>query len=190
MKLFNRKMYELPLDEWEKYRFKNDFRIFAGVLYGKNDEAYLAAPVGTIIWAKRRANSVQFTILYENNVLNSDKKKHKVVRIGDQTPKVHTIIATIFCANPYADAGIYAEVEHIDGNLSNCAASNLRWIPRSERVKKQKTLDEDDRANEILKSFSKIDPIEEDEDGIIWSKPPKNTYSDDETIYMMTPEED
>ncbi len=41
---------------------------------------------------------------------------------------VDIMVAETFLINP--DPDVYTEVEHIDGNMFNNAASNLRWIKK------------------------------------------------------------
>lgn len=44
---------------------------------------------------------------------------------------LHRIVANLFVPNPAGKP----EVDHVDGNPMNCAASNLRWATRSENLK-------------------------------------------------------
>ena len=44
---------------------------------------------------------------------------------------LHRVVAELFCSNPDGKP----EVNHIDGNKSNCSASNLEWVTPSENKK-------------------------------------------------------
>lgn len=46
--------------------------------------------------------------------------------IGGEKAYVDLLVAETFLVNP--DPKAYTEVEHIDGDMSNNAADNLRWI--------------------------------------------------------------
>lgn len=48
--------------------------------------------------------------------------------IGGEKAYVDLLVAETFLVNP--DPKSYTEVEHIDGDMSNNAASNLRWIKK------------------------------------------------------------
>lgn len=48
---------------------------------------------------------------------------------GGEKAYVDLLVAETFLVNP--DPKVYTEVEHIDGDMSNNAASNLRWIKRN-----------------------------------------------------------
>ena len=48
--------------------------------------------------------------------------------IGGEKAYVDLLVAETFLVNP--DPKVYTEVEHIDGDMSNNAASNLRWIKK------------------------------------------------------------
>ena len=48
--------------------------------------------------------------------------------IGGEKAYVDLLVAETFLVNP--DPKAYTEVEHIDGDMSNNAADNLRWIKK------------------------------------------------------------
>lgn len=55
---------------------------------------------------------------------------YQLVVIGKETWSIHRIVATTFVPNPENKP----EVNHIDGNKQNNAASNLEWVTRAENV--------------------------------------------------------
>lgn len=65
----------------------------------------------------------------ENNVSYSVEVNGRLYIILDgQKLYVDILVAETFVYNP--DPTVYTEVEHIDGNMFNNAASNLRWIKK------------------------------------------------------------
>ena len=54
------------------------------------------------------------------------------VLIDGKKVYVDILVAETFIINP--DPSVYTEVEHIDGDMSNNAASNLRWVKRSKTI--------------------------------------------------------
>lgn len=71
------------------------------------------------------------------NFVSEDNTKVKILNEADgrqcfiiDNEKVYIdfLIARTFVPNPYPD--VYTEVEHIDGDMSNNAAKNLRWVEK------------------------------------------------------------
>ena len=54
---------------------------------------------------------------------------YKFVRIGKKSYPLHRVIALTFIPNPENKP----EVNHIDGNKQNNAASNLEWVTRKRK---------------------------------------------------------
>lgn len=52
--------------------------------------------------------------------------------ISGEKAYVDLLVAETFLVNP--DPDVYTEVEHVDGNMFNNAASNLRWIKKRNKV--------------------------------------------------------
>jgi hypothetical protein len=75
--------------------------------------------------------------LYKNIILKPLKDKHGYYHISlyknktCYTKDIHIIVARTFISNPLN----LPEVNHIDGNKENCAATNLEWSTKSDNEK-------------------------------------------------------
>lgn len=63
----------------------------------------------------------------ENDVLEEPGGRQYII-IDGKKAYVDLLVAETFLINPNPE--VYTEVEHIDGDMSNNAASNLRWIKK------------------------------------------------------------
>ena len=95
-------------------------------------------------------------------------------KIGHQICYVHRLIATLFCDNP--DGKKY--VDHIDGDRSNNAPSNLRWVTA--------------RENQLYRRISELKKLKSHNRGFIgdsvkqgrWVKITRSDYA--EPLYFKT----
>ena len=67
--------------------------------------------------------------------ISRDQRGYLFVRLTREkkaTSKwLHRIVAKAFCPNP----ALRKEVNHLDGNKNNVAASNLEWVTRSQNIR-------------------------------------------------------
>lgn len=68
--------------------------------------------------------------IFGNNI--SKTNRYKTVTF-DKRYKVHRLVAEHLVPNP--NPSLYTQVNHIDGDRSNNAASNLEWVTSSQNVK-------------------------------------------------------
>ena len=79
---------------------------------------YRIGNLGTIIGPKGKPLSPSVTPTgYHKVILVYNRRKHCM--------RVHRLVAMMFCRNPYPR--LYNQVNHLDGNPANNAASNLEW---------------------------------------------------------------
>ncbi len=87
----------------------------------------------------------QYYTIYENGTIigsqgmitpRMNEDGYLVVTLGEHGNRsmrsVHRLVAMAFVPNPHN----YPEVDHIDGNRQNPAASNLEWVTHQENIKR------------------------------------------------------
>ncbi|WP_317346222.1 hypothetical protein [Phocaeicola plebeius] len=102
-------------------------------LYGGIHSRSVRDKVKYRYWSNIRKGLEKSRFANESDTLvleESDGRQY--VLIDGKKVYVDILVAETFIINP--DPSVYTEVEHIDGDMSNNAASNLRWVKRSKTI--------------------------------------------------------
>lgn len=107
--------YSRGVRDKEKYKYWSDIR-------KELEESHSGPAPSAIPPMPLSANESDVRILEEPG-------GRQYILIDREKAYVGLLVAETFLPNPFPD--IYTEVEHIDGDMSNNAASNLRWIKKT-----------------------------------------------------------